>query len=200
MTLTTPLAQRKFVPLPPSLERRRITVREYQQMIAVGVFHEDDRLELIEGELLSMSPINPRHSGKLNRFSRLLSQRVGERAVVAIQNPISLGEFSEPQPDLVLLTPRADFYERSHPKALEVLLVVEIADSSLEFDRQTKSALYARAGIREYWLVNLVDDLLEVFQEPSPGGYKLMRKVFPGESVAPLAFADAVLDTGDIFG
>jgi Uma2 family endonuclease len=132
------------------LKRRRFTVDEYRRMGEVGILDEDERVELIEGEIVEMSPIGRRHAGIVNRLNDLFTFRLRGRAIVAVQNPISLGsKYSEPQPDLTLLRPRADFYADSRPEPPDVLLVVEVMDTSVERDRQVKLPLYARAGVPE---------------------------------------------------
>ncbi len=179
-------------------QRRLFTADEYQQMIRAGVFDEDDRLELIEGEITEMSPISSKHAGHVNRLSELLRERLRGRVLVSVQNPVHLGEYSEPQPDLTLLRPRADYYADSHPTPEDVLLVVEVADTSVGFDRDVKIPMYARAGVGEVWLVTLVDKWIEVYREPTPQGYLSMRRALPGAMLAPQAFPDDALAVGDI--
>jgi Uma2 family endonuclease len=133
------------------IQRRLFSVHEYHQMLQAGVLGEDDRLELIEGEIVQLSPINSRHAACVNRLNALFTSRLTGRAVVSVQNPIRLDTHSEPQPDLALLKPRPDFYAASHPNPEDVLLVVEVADTSADYDRGVKLALYARVGIAEVW-------------------------------------------------
>ena len=129
------------------IERRYFTVSEYDRMIEAGILTKDDRVELIEGEIIKMAPINSRHAACVNRLNRLLNRKAGKVAIVSVQNPIHLGEYSEPEPDLALLRPRDDFYAQSHPKPKDMLLAVEVADSSAAKDRNLKVPLFARAGI-----------------------------------------------------
>ena len=178
-------------------ERRRFTVREYEQMIKAGVFGEDDRLELIEGELIPLSPIGPDHAGHVNRLNRLFTRRVGGHALVSIQNPLQMAR-SEPQPDLMLLRSRADDYTRSHPKPNDVLLLVEVADTSVEFDQTIKLRLYAQAKIPEVWIVNLLDKWVEVYRGPGARGYKEKRTVSLKESLTPLALPNVTLKVREI--
>ena len=152
-------------------QRHRLTVRDYQRMGEAGIFHEDDRVELIEGEIVDMAPIGSGHSGQVNRLSNILKLAVGERAIVAVQNPIVLGDHSSPQPDIALLRPQADYYAAAHPQARDVLLIVEVADSSLDYDREVKLPLYARHGIPEVWLVDVGGRRLTRYRLPSPQGY-----------------------------
>ena len=180
------------------LQRKLFTTDEYHQMIQVGVFHEDDRLELIEGEIAEMSPISPKHAGCVNRLADLFYDRLRRRAIVAVQNPVRVSQRSEPQPDLALLRSRPTYYGNLHPAPEDVLLIVEVSDTSAEFDREVKMSMYAKAGIAESWLVPLADEWVEVYREPSPLGYKSMRRAVSGESAAPLAFPDVSLDVGEI--
>lgn len=180
--------------------RRLFTVSEYHWMVAAGVFHEDDRIELIEGEFIEMSPINPSHAGRVNRLVRLFYRLLGDRAVISPQNPITIMDHSEPQPDVALLKPRDDFYTRSHPTPDDVLLVIEVSDATVEYDQNVKAALYARAGIPETWLVNLVEGRLEVFRGPGQRGYRERRLAWPGDEIVPVAFPDVVVKVSEILG
>jgi Uma2 family endonuclease len=137
------------------LTRRRFTTAEYARMAEVGVLGEDDRLELIDGEILELAPIGSAHAACVRRMTGLFARLLSERVQVSIQNPIDLDEHTQPQPDLVLLLPRNDFYATGHPTAADILLLVEVAETSDEYDRQIKVPLYARHGINEVWLVDL---------------------------------------------
>jgi Uma2 family endonuclease len=182
------------------LLRRRLTVDEFHRMGQAGILTEDDRVELLDGELVMMSPIGSRHAASVKRSNHVFVQRGGGRVVVGVQDPIRIGEHSEPQPDLVLLRLRADYYAGSHPEAQDILLVVEVADTSAEVDREVKGLLYARAGIPEMWLANLVEDCLEVFRAPTPDGYAEVRRFRRGERVSPLALPDLVMAVEEILG
>ena len=149
-----------------------------------GVFAPDARLELIEGEIVEMAPIGSRHAGAVNVLTQLLVRLAGERAVVAVQNPVIIGDRSVPQPDLALLKPRADSYSGAHPTPSEVLLVIEVADATLAFDIGTKVPLYARHGIPEVWVVDLQERALRVFRDPSASGYRRSFTAAGEESVA----------------
>jgi Uma2 family endonuclease len=147
------------------LQKHYFKVDEYYRMAEAGVFAEDARVELIDGEVIEISPIGKRQAGCVNRLNRILHRKVGDLAIVSVQNPISIDEFSEPQPDLTLLKPRADFYSNSHPTPADVMVIVEVADTTVEYDRNVKLPIYARAGVPEAWLVVLPKDLtLEVDQ------------------------------------
>ncbi len=182
------------------LERKRFTVEEFDRMGETGVLREDDRVELIEGEILRMAPINARHAGCVNALVRLLSHGVGEAAVVAAQNPVVVGQHSEPQPDVALLRPRADFYRSAHPTAADVLLLVEVSDATLDHDRTTKVPLYAGAGIPELWLVDLAHERILVYREPDDADYRLITTYRHGDSLAPLAFPDLALSVPAVLG
>lgn len=136
----------------------------------------------------------------MNRLNRLFSARLGERAIVHVQNPIVLGAHWEPQPDVVLLRPREDFYTAAHPRAEDVLLVVEVAETSLEYERRVKLPAYARAGVPEVWLLNLPDDRLEILRDPAPDGYRDARRLDRGERVAPILLPDVGLAVDEVLG
>jgi Uma2 family endonuclease len=143
----------------------RFTVDDYEQMIEYGILTENDRVELIRGEIVTKKPIGDSHVACVNRLNRLFGRRVGESAIVSIQNPIRLPD-SEPEPDLALLRPRQDFYASGKPRPEDIFLVIEVADTTLDYDREDKRSLYAEAGIPEYWIVNLIDRCLEVYRQP----------------------------------
>jgi len=136
-------------------QRHAVSAEEYLRMGESGVFAPEARLELIEGEIVEMAPIGSPHAGMVNILIRLFSRAAGDLAVVSAQNPVIVGDRSVPQTDVALLKPRADSYARSHPTTAEVLLVVEVADTTLSFDLGTKIPLYARGGITEAWVVDL---------------------------------------------
>src|SRR5258708_7547065 len=148
------------------LARRWFTVAEYNRMAEAGILKEDDRVELIDGEIVEMSPIGSRHAACVNRLTLMLIAQSGEHFIVSVQNPIVAGDYSEPQPDIAVLKPRDDFYESDLPRASDVLLVIEVADTTAQADRKVKSELYARAGIPEFVLINLAKDAFEVYSEP----------------------------------
>jgi Uma2 family endonuclease len=155
----------------PWVARRALTVAEYHRMGEVGILTERDRVELIEGELIAMSPIGSEHSGTVNALTRTLVRAVGDRAIVAVQNPVQLDDLSEPEPDFALLKPRDDDYRQATPRPHEVLLIIEVADSSLAYDRAVKRSLYARHGIPEFWIINLTAKQIEVCRSPTGDQY-----------------------------
>lgn len=182
----------------PWITRWTIGVDEYHRLAETGILPPESRVELIEGEVIAMSPIGAGHAGKVNRLHHLLLQLAGDRVVVSSQNPIRLSDRSEPQPDLAVLLPRADYYEGGLPTPSDVLLLIEVADSSLRFDREVKLPLYARHGIPAVWIVDLAGGAVEVYGEPGPGGYGRASRAVRGEAVEPLP--GLRLPVGDILG
>jgi len=193
------IAEHPAASAPADPAPRRFTSAEYHAMIAAGIFQEDERIELIAGEIVQMSPIGSGHAGCVNRLNRRLTRGLGEQGLVAVQNPIALELSSEPQPDLAVLRPRADDYGQSHPEAKDILLVIEVAETSLGYDREVKIPLYARAGIPEAWLVRLTDRCIEVYRDPAATGYQSMQTFRTG-TLSPLAFPDLALTVETILG
>ncbi|NJN97756.1 MAG: Uma2 family endonuclease [Anaerolineales bacterium] len=182
------------------IARRLFTTTEYHQMLEARILTEDDRVELITGEVVSMSPIGSRHAACVNRLNYLLVDRAGKTALISVQNPIHLGEHSEPEPDLALLQPRPDFYVQAHPEAEDIILVIEVAESSVEYDRQVKVPLYAQHGIEEVWVVDLAGGMIEVYRQPLPTGYGQIQSLKRGQSVSPQAFPKLVMTVNEILG
>jgi len=181
------------------LQKYPITVTHFQKMIETGIFDEDEQIELIDGELIAMAPIGPDHSSKTRRLNRQFSQIVGDLALVDMQNPIVLDDHSEPEPDLALLRPSDDFYETANPTAKDVFLLVEVADSSLNYDKKTKIPLYARQGIPEVWLINVPNKQVEIYRNPSPKGYRQILFPENKESISPTLLPDVSIKVSDIF-
>lgn len=181
------------------IARHSFTVDEFERMGAAGIFHPDDRLELIEGEIVEMPPIGPPHAGAVAYLSKLLNRRFDD-LVVIVQSPIRLGDFSEPQPDVALLRWRDDFYRSAHPTPADVLLVIEVADSTVETDRKVKIPLYARAGIPESWLVNIPDERIEIYSEPSGDSYRRAEHFGRGASARSHTVAGLDAAVGDVLG
>jgi Uma2 family endonuclease len=180
-------------------ERKAFTVGEYEQMISAGVLSEDDRLELIEGEILAMSPIAGLHIQVVNRLNRLLVLLLKDQAVVSIQNPVRL-RHSEPQPDVAILRSTANDQPAGVPRASDVILVIEVADTSVALDRAVKIPLFGREGIPEAWLVDLAQGSIEVYRGPSPSGYRNKQALGAGDILNIEAFADTRLPVDDILG
>ena len=181
------------------LKHRCFSVADFHRMGEAGILGEDERLELIEGEIIEMTPIGSPHGGRVNQLNRLLTQAVGERAVVAIQNPVVLGEHSEPEPDLALLRPRADFYTSSHPQAADVLLLIEVADSSLASDRDIKVPLYARHGIPEAWIVDTEHRCVLRFADPRDGYYQAQEGIDLSKPVPLPGLPGCAVDLSGLF-
>ena len=175
------------------------TVDAFRRLAEARVLREDDRVELIDGQVVEMSPIGASHAACVRRLNRLLGRLLSDLAMVDVQNPIVLGARDQPQPDLTVLRPRVDAY-RQHPRAADLLLVIEVSDTSLEYDRGTKVPLYARAGIAEVWIVDLDGDRIEVYRGPASGGYRDVRVVSRGETLSPSAFPDVTISVAEVLG
>lgn len=180
--------------------KRRFTIEEYYQMAQAGILAGDERVELLDGEIVEMAPISSRHAACVDRLNRLFSRLVGERALVRVQNPIRLGQHTEPQPDVALVRPRPDFYAQAHPRPEDILLVIEVAETSLDVDRGIKGPLYAGAGIPEMWLVALSQEYIEVNREPTPQGYRDVRRFQRGQQLRPVMIPEQALSVDDILG
>lgn len=179
---------------------RKFTADEYQWMGRVGILCPDERVELLDGEIVLMSPIGSRHNAQVNITSEWFADRRDDRFQVQTQGPIRLADHSEPEPDVVLLRRRPDSYRSRLAMEDDVMLIVEVADSSLATDRQTKIPLYAIAGIPEVWLEDLTKSRVTVYRDPVEGEYQSVHTVGPGDTVAPLALPDLVVRYEDIFG
>jgi Uma2 family endonuclease len=179
--------------MPVEITKRLFDVEEYHRMAQAGILSEDDRVELIDGEILAMTPIGPRHNAAVNRANRALVPIVGDHAVVQVQGSVRLGRFNEPQPDIVLLRPQADFYASHLPGPSDILLIIEIAESSLDYDREVKTRIYAQAAIEEYWLVDLGERSVSRYSEPREGAYQRRGQGRPGESIAPAALPQCAI-------
>lgn len=186
--------------MPPLLTRRRFTVDEYHRMAKAGILREDDRVELLDGEIIEMAAIGSRHFAAVNRMGRLFIGQAARRYIVSVQNPVRLSRYSEPQPDVVLLRYRDDDYESALPGPEDVLLVVEVADTTATTDRRVKLPKYAAAGIPEAWLVNLPRNSIEVHREPRDGRYQQVNVYRRGDSIAVVALPDVVIAVDSILG
>ncbi len=182
------------------LLRRKFTVEHYHKMAESGIFTENDRVELIRGEIIDMSPIGRRHAAGVRRLNTVLSERLGNRALIDIQNPIELDDNSEPQPDVVVLQPRPDFYESGHPQAADIFLLIEVADTTAETDRNVKIPLYAEVGIAEVWLVDISAQCVEVYRQPSAEGYLEIQRFYRGQMLSILAFPDVEIRVNEVLG
>ena len=181
-------------------KRHRFTRDEYHRMARTGILKLDARVELIDGDIVEMSPIGRRRNSRVDWFARTFIQRLGDAAIVRIRGSIVLDDHGESEPDLVLLRPRADFYADADAMPSDVLLIVEVADSSEGYDRRTKAPLYARHGIPELWIVDLTRDRIVRYTDPTPDGYATTRVFSRGESLSPLALPTLTLNVADILG
>jgi Uma2 family endonuclease len=177
--------------------RRLFTIEEYHRMGETGILRPEDRVELINGEILEMSPIGSRHMACVNNLNRLLVLGLGTRAVVSPQNPVQIPIHSEPEPDVAVLRPRS--YKTSAPTSEDVLLLVEVAETSLRFDRTVKLALYARAGVPEYWLADAGAERVTVHRQPAGETYGDARVIGMEGALGLLAFPDVVIRVADLF-
>jgi Uma2 family endonuclease len=176
---------------------RKFTADEWGRMVGLGIFREDERLELIEGEIVEMAPVGDPHGLCVSQLNKRLVIGVGDRALVWVVGPVRLGAASVPEPDLALVRPRS--YRTGAPRPEDILLIVEVADSSLRYDLTTKLRLYARAGIPEYWVVSVDGEWIEVYRAPEGDRYREHRRAASGETVAPAAFPDLVVAVADVF-
>lgn len=186
--------------VPVQLTRYSFTVAEYERMGEVGIFSEDARVELVCGEVIKMSPIGERHAACVGRLTQLITLLVLRSAIVWVQNPIRLNENSEPQPDVAVLKPRADFYGHAHPRPEDVLLIIEVSDTTLDYDRRVKVPLYARAGVPETWVVNLPEERVEVYSDPAGGEYQTVRSCARGRRLQSHTLASLRLSVSKVLG
>jgi Uma2 family endonuclease len=179
--------------------RHRLTRRDYYRLAEAGILGEHDRVELLEGQLVDMSPIGPRHALVIDVLNRLLLTAVGEQAWLRVQNPIVLDDASEPRPDFALVRLPWSGYPDAHPRPPDILLLVEVADSSLDFDRGAKLELYARAGIREFWVVDLTTNNVLVQRSPNGGEYGSIAIIDLSGALRVEALPDVTISVAQIF-
>ena len=199
MAHTTPI-QSEIDPIGSQVMRRRFTVQAYSQMRQAGILTEDERVELIDGEVREMSPIDPIHAATVNRLNHQLADKVRGRAIISVQNPIRLDAYNEPQPDLTLLRWDNDFYEQRHPLPKDILIAMEVANTSLVYDRREKLPRYAAAGIPEVWLINIGRKTIEQYTKPADGQYTAMQVVVPGQQITAHVINELQIAVEQIFG
>lgn len=182
------------------LLRRKFTVEQFHKMAESGILNEDDRVELIRGEIIEMAAIGTKHAACVRRLDNVLHQKLGDKVIISVQNPVGLDDSSEPQPDVVLLKPREDFYASAHPQPKDVFLIIEVADTTIKYDREIKIPLYAEQGIVEVWLVDINSECVEVYREPATDGSQKIEKFSRGESLVIQAFDDVNISVDEILG
>lgn len=180
--------------------RRRFTVDDYYRMAAAGILASTDRVELIEGEIVEMSPIGDRHAMSVNRATMIFARGLGDRVVVSVQNAAHMDRYNEPQPDVVLIRPREGFYGTGHPNPEDVVLLLEVSETTLRFDRTVKLPVYARNGIQEVWIVDLKNEAIHVHREPKAKAYSWIETRKRNESISPQAFPDFTIKVDDLLG
>ena len=178
---------------------KQITIDLYQQMGEKGLLTREDRVQLIEGEILEMAPVGPRHGSVAGRLAKWFYRALGDAAIVRLDNPVNLGKYSQPQPDLMLLKSRADDYVVSHPGPEGVLLLVEVSDSTLDFDQGRKRELYARFAIREYWVIDVNDRSIKAYSDPAKGEFRHTVEYRLQDTIAPRAFPQVGAGMKELF-
>lgn len=176
-----------------TIVRKRFTVTEYEQIAAAGVLSADGRFELLGGEIVEMAALGPQHSASVTRLTELFYGLNKSHITIRVQDPVRLGDFSAPQPDIAIVNRRDDRYVGGHPEPEDVLLLIEVSESSLAYDRDVKLPLYAAAGIVEVWLVALLPQVVEVYRAPSENGYGEKRTLRRGDTLSPLHLPEAAL-------
>ena len=184
----------------PPLMRKKFRTDEVYQIMKSGILPEESGWELIDGEIIHRTKIKSKEAGAVRKLNKLLSVLFGSDSIISIHNPIHIDEHNEPEPDIALLTPHDDFYAEKHPESHEVLLVIEVSDSTLEFDREIKKAIYAEAGIKEFWLINLKQETVETYSDPANGVYYQMRMFGRGETINSRNIEKLSVETNMILG
>ena len=180
--------------------KKLFTVDEYCRMAEAGILAENDRVELIEGEIIQMSPIGRKHAARVDRATDLFTAAFRGKAIVRVQNPVRLNLYNEPVPDIALLKYRSDYYESQHPSPEDVLLIFEISDTTLRYDRNVKLPIYANCGIPEAWIQDVKGNALLVYRDPAGKRYKTQITLHQGETIALAAFPDITLRVDELLG
>ncbi len=180
------------------LATRKFTVEQYHQMAEAEVFAPEERLELIRGEIIEMSPIGLKHATVVKRLNNLLTYQLHNQAIIGVQDPIQLDNFSEPQPDISVLKMRSDFYELEIPKSQDILWLIEVSDKTLKYDQEIKITLYAESKINEVWLVNLNNNTLEVYRDPQNNIYQDEQILQVNQSLSSLVFPNLIIEINEI--
>jgi Uma2 family endonuclease len=182
------------------ITRWQFTADDYERMVETGILGKNDRVELIDGEVIAMSPIGPPHAGIVNRLNAVLSSRLADTAIVSVQNPIRLNDYSEPQPDLAILQPNHDYYAHAHPTPADILLLVEVADSSFEYDSEEKMPRYAQNAIPEVWLIDVEHQMVTQYAHPLITGYRHQVKLVRGQILTSQTITGLEIAINAIFG
>lgn len=181
-----------------SIVVRRLSVQEYHQMAESGILHPDERVELLEGQIIQMAAKGTAHSAAVSRIGRLLNTSLSDRVLLRFQDPVRLNDYSEPEPDVAVLVPDPLDYEDHHPIPSEVFLLIEVADTTLKFDQGVKAPAYARSGIAEYWVLDVNDRKLHVYRLPSAAGYQSETILSEELTIAPVAFPECIIAVKDM--
>ena len=179
--------------------RRQFTVHDYTRMRETGILTEDDRVELLDGEIYLMSPLGSLHIAIVNRLNKLLMRLVGDDAILSIQNSVQLNDYSEPQPDVALLSPRDDYYDQALARPDDILLLIEVADTSLDYDREQKLPRYAASNVAEVWIIDVDQQIVEQYSQPMQGQYTQINKVLFGNAIQSKAMQQIAFTTEHIF-
>lgn len=179
--------------------RHQFTVSDYHRMIESGIFKENDRVELLDGEIYQMSPFGPMHIKLTNRLTKILVQQVGDDAIVSVQNTVQLNDWSEPQPDIAIVHPRVDSYDGELIQANDVYLLIEIADSSLHYDREEKLPRYASAAIPEVWIIDVKQHMIEQYTQPLEHQYTLLHRWLKGQTLTATTFPQIQITIDELF-
>ncbi|WP_330205281.1 Uma2 family endonuclease [Cyanobacterium sp. Dongsha4] len=181
---------------------RKFTIEQYHRMGETNIFHPEERLELIKGKIVPMSPLGLKHMTTVNRLTNLFYRHLLDKALISVQNSIQLDNYSEPQPDLVVAKLRDDFYATKPIQPDDICLLIEVSDSTIKYDQEVKIKipLYAENKIQEVWLVNLNDDILEIYTQPEDNFYQNLQKLNKQKIISPLSFPDLKINLSDIFG
>lgn len=181
------------------LARRLINVKEYYSMYQAGILKETDRVELIHGEIIEMSPIGSKHAAAVSKLNNFLKDIIKEAALINVQNPIQINDLNEPEPDLIILKPKDNYYADAHPKPADTFVIIEVSDSTYDYDKQIKLPLYASAGIPEFWLINLNKNEIEVHRHPDKDVNKKIEIARSGDQI-DLAFCNKSIAVNQLLG
>ena len=186
------------MPVPASVPKWRFTADEYQRMVQARILTKSHRVELIDGEIVAKMTIGPRHSASVDRTARAFFTKAGESAIVRVQGTVRVNLYSAPEPDVVLLRPRSDFYASGHPGPADILVIVEVAESSIDYDHEVKAVLYARSNVHEYWLVDRNENVVHRYLSPERDRYRTVHQYVRGQSLAPELLPNCVIATSEL--